>query len=121
LEEESEKNLMKMIMAVVPRKYGDDLLLALIEHGYTATYSETKGGMLRQTQLTLFIAVRSSELERVLDIISNACSGQTTIHRGYGLAAGLDDGEPHTSNEGRPLGSSGAVVFIWTLDRYEFP
>ncbi len=112
---------MKMIMAVVPRKYGDDVLSSLINHGYTATYSETRGGMLRQSQLSLFIAVRSSELEKVLDIISTACAGQTIVHRGFGLTQTMEEDEPQLKNEGRPLGSSGAVVFIWTLDRYELP
>jgi uncharacterized protein YaaQ len=112
---------MKMIMAVVPRKYGDDVLANLINNGYTATYSETRGGMLRQSQLTLFIAVRSSELDKVLDIVSTSCSGQTIVRRGFGLTQSLEEGEPHSQNEGRPLGGSGAVVFIWTLDRYELP
>lgn len=112
---------MKMIMAVVPRKYGDDVLSSLINNGYTATYSETRGGMLRQSQLTLFIAVRSAELEKVLEIVSTACSEQTVVHRGFGLTQTMEDDEPHLKNEGRVLGNSGAVVFIWTLDRYELP
>ncbi|MDD3949075.1 MAG: cyclic-di-AMP receptor [Anaerolineaceae bacterium] len=110
---------MKMIMAVVPRKNGDDVLSSLINSGFTATYSETRGGMLRQSQLTLFIAVRTADLQKVLDIIGAACSGQTSVHYGYGLATTTDDDEPHLANEGRTLGRSGAVVFIWTLDRYE--
>ncbi|MCK9246166.1 MAG: cyclic-di-AMP receptor [Anaerolineaceae bacterium] len=112
---------MKMVMAVVPRKCVDEVLLTLINAGFTATYSETRGGMLRQSQMTLFIAVRTSELEKVLDIISAGCSGETVIHRGFGLAAVDEDSEPHFSNEGKKLGKSGAVVFIWTLDRFELP
>lgn len=112
---------MKMIMAVVPRKCGDEVLASLNNGGFTATYLETKGGMLRQSQLTLFIAVRTSDLQKALDIISSSCSGQTIIHRGFGLTVAGEVDEPHLSNEGRKLGHSGAVVFIWTLDPYELP
>ncbi|MDD2522915.1 MAG: cyclic-di-AMP receptor [Anaerolineaceae bacterium] len=108
-------------MAVVPRRSGDEVLASLINSGYTATYSETRGGMLRQSQLTLFIAVRTSDLQNVLDIINSACTGETVIHRGYGLTISGDVDEPHLTNEGKKLGHSGAVVFIWTLDRYELP
>jgi uncharacterized protein YaaQ len=110
---------MKMVMAVVPRKCGDEVLASLIDSGFTATYSETRGGMLRQSQLTMFIAVRSSDLPKVLDIISGSCSGEIMIHRGYGLAVVGEVDEPHLVNEGKKLGHSGAVVFIWTLDPYE--
>ncbi len=112
---------MKMVMAVVPRKCGDEVLASLIDSGFTATYSETRGGMLRQSQLTLFIAVRSSDLHKVLDIIRCSCSGEIMIHRGYGLTVASEVEEPHPVNEGKKLGHSGAVVFIWTLDPYELP
>jgi uncharacterized protein YaaQ len=110
---------MKMIMAVVPRKRGDEVLASLINSGFTATYYETRGGMLRQSQLTLFIAVRTSDLQNVLDIISTSCSGGNVIHRGYGLTMDAEADEPHLANEGRKLGHSGAVGFIWSLDPYE--
>ncbi|MDY0124590.1 MAG: cyclic-di-AMP receptor [Anaerolineaceae bacterium] len=112
---------MKMIMAVVPRKSGDEVLASLINSGYTATYLETRGGMLRQSQLTMFIAVRTSELPKVLDIIGSSCSGEVMIHRGVRLAMPSDINEPHLANEGKKLGQSGAVVFIWSLDPYELP
>ena len=112
---------MKMIMAVVPRKYGDDLLASLTDSGFTATYQETRGGMLRQSQLTLYIAVRTSDLPNVLEIISSSCSGEIMIHRGHGMTLSSEIDEPHLANEGRKLGHSSAVVFIWTLDPYDLP
>ena len=110
-----------MVMAVVPRKCGDEVLASLIDSGFTATYQETRGGMLRQSQLTMFIAVRSSDLQKALDIISCSCSGEIMIHRGYGLTVAGEVDEPHPVNEGKKLGHSGAVVFIWTLDPYDLP
>lgn len=107
---------MKMIMAIVPKKYGDDVLSALINAGYTATFSETRGGMLRQSQLTLFIAVRSSDVQTALNVITDSCSEIEFIRHGYGLEA---DTEPEMTNKGAPLGKSAAVVFIWTLDKFQ--
>jgi len=107
---------MKMIMAIVPKKYGDDVLSALINAGFTATYSETRGRMLRQSQLTLFIAVRSSDVQTALNVIMDSCDEIAAIHQGFGLQA---DTEPHMANEGAPLGKSAAVVFIWTLDKFQ--
>jgi uncharacterized protein YaaQ len=113
---ESEAKQMKMIMAIVPKKYGDDVLSALINAGFTATYSETRGGLMRQSQLTLFIAVRNSDVQTALNVITESCSGIESIHHGYGLHG---DNEPHMENEGAPLGKSSAVVFIWTLDKFQ--
>ena len=107
---------MKMIMAIVPKKYGDDVLSALINAGFTATYSETRGGMLHQSQLTLFIAVRISDVQTALNVITDSCNEIESIRQGYGLQA---DTEPHMANDGAPLGKSSAVVFIWTLDKFQ--
>ena len=107
---------MKMVMAIVPKKYGEDVLSALINAGFTATYSETRGGMLRQSQYTLYIAVRSSDVQAALNVITDSCNAIETIHPGYGLRG---DCEPHMANEGAPLGKSAAVVFIWTLDKFQ--
>ena len=107
---------MKMIMAIVPKKYGDDVLSALINAGFTATNYETRGGMLRQSQLTLFIAVRSSDVQTALNVITDSCNEIESIRQGYGLQA---DTEPHMANDGAPLGKSSAVVFIWTLDKFQ--
>ena len=107
---------MKMIMAIVPKKYGEDVLSALINAGFTATFSETRGGMLRQSQYSLFIATRSSDVQTALNIITDSCNEIEAIHRGYGLEA---DTEPHMTNDGLPLGKSAAVVFIWMLDKFQ--
>jgi len=104
---------MKMVMAVVPRDEAGRVLEALVAAGHTATFSDSRGGMLRQAQQMLFIAVEETDLERVLAIIRGNCHSQVVV----------EDSEPRTSF---PLGSvpvtaelGGAVVFIWDLDRYE--
>ena len=68
-------------------------LSALINAGFTATYSETRGGMLRQSQLTLFIAVRSSDVQTALNVITDSCNEIESIRQGYGLQA--DHGASH--------------------------
>ena len=103
---------MKMLMAVVPKKNGDDLLSLLVNAGYTATFSETRGGMLRQSQLSLFTAVKGEEVPKVLDIIRGCCSTGINIHHGYGLI------DSEMREQATPSVSGGAVVFVWSLDSF---
>ena len=109
---------MKMMMVVLPRRKGDDFLTALINAGYTATYSETRGGMLRQSQLTLYIAVKEDHVKDVIGLIRSSCSMEARIHYGYGISEPVEtNGQSGTTVPGQ----SGAVVFIWSLDRLEIP
>jgi len=99
-----------MVMAVIPRDEGELVLNALIEEGHTATYIETKGGVLRQSQYTLFIVVPDKHLEKICKIIQKNCKVDMLIE---------GENEPQDgSNEsfsGNKLG--GAVVFVWKLNR----
>ena len=104
---------MKMVMAVVPRDEAGRVLEALVAAGHTATFSDSRGGMLRQAQQMLFTAVEEQDLERVLTIIRDNCHSQVVV----------ESSEPRTPFS---LGSvpvtaelGGAVVFMWDLDRYE--
>lgn len=102
----------KMIMAVIPRDEAEQVLDALINAGHTATFSETKGGMLRQSQYTLFIAVEETELEKVCGIIRSNCTRSVP----------LDDELENELNTISSDGSArvgGAIVFIWDLDKIE--
>lgn len=103
----------KMVMAVVPRDEAERVLDALIDAGHTATFTESRGGMLRQSQLTLFIAVKREALEKVLTIIRE--NSRTKVQ--------VDSGETADSVSLGPIPVTaelgGAVVFIWDLDRFE--
>jgi len=103
---------MKMVVAVVPRDEAGHVLEALVAAGHTATFSDSRGGMLRQAQQMLFIATEEQDLEQVLTIIHDNCHSQVTV----------EPSEPRTTLS---LGSvpvtaelGGAVVFIWDLERY---
>jgi uncharacterized protein YaaQ len=102
---------MKMIMAIIPRDQGEFVLQALVAANHTATYVETRGGMLRQAQLTLFIAVQEEDLERVLDIIQEACCPTAVVQSDDALAVSAP-------MPARP-GLGGAVIFIWNIARTE--
>jgi uncharacterized protein YaaQ len=102
---------MKMVMAVVPSSNAEDVLDALVNRGYTATYAQTKGGMLRQTQYSLFIAVNSEKLHEVLDIIKNSCRTQVKMST---LPAD-DEESMGTSPVMADLG--GAIAFVWDIDQ----
>ena len=99
-----------MVMAIIPREEGELVLNALIEEGHTATYIETKGGVLRQSQYTLFIVVPDKHLEKVCKIIQSNCKVDMMIE---GENESLETSDASLS--GNKLG--GAVLFIWKLNR----
>jgi uncharacterized protein YaaQ len=102
---------MKMVMAVVPSSNAEDVLDALVNHGYTATYAQTKGGMLRQSQYSLFIAVNSEKLHEVLDIIKNSCRTQVK------MSTLLADDEESMGTSPVMADLGGAIAFVWDIDQ----
>ena len=97
----------KMVMAVIPR-----VLDALINAGFSATFMETKGGMLRQSQYSLFTAVSTETLDNALDIIKNSCKTDIALDEDD-----LTKQEILENSGAQKLG--GAVIFVWDLDRLE--
>ena len=104
---------MKMVMVVVPANTAETVLDALVNAGHTATYAETHGGMLQQSQYSLFIAVKKEQLDNVLQIIKDNCVTRVEM-------------STHAPGETRSIGKSpvtaelgGAVAFIWDIDRIE--
>ena len=103
----------KMVMAVVPRDKAEYVVGALVDTGYAVTYTESRGGMLRQSQWTLYITTEVQKLEAVLGIIRNYCRTKVEIE-----TENTEDGsdlkaEPVIADVGW------AIVFIWNLDGFE--
>jgi uncharacterized protein YaaQ len=94
--------MMKMIMAVIPRDQSNQLLQSLVEAGYSATFTESRGGMLRQSQQMLFIVVDEDQVEGVLEIFHG----------------GQDERSRHAAEE-KEISRSGRVVFVWNIERVE--
>lgn len=100
-----------MVMAVMPRDQAERVLQALVAADHTATYVATRGGMLRQAQMTLFIAVEGEDLERVLGVVEDTCRSEAVIEEPEG------DERPAPMPVKPRLG--GAVVFVWSIERSE--
>ncbi len=104
---------MKMVMVVVPANSAELLLNALVNAGHTATYAETRGGMLRQSQYSLFIAVKKEELEQVLQIIKENCHTQVQMDT-------LSSKEHPSLTPSRITADlGGAIAFIWEIEQIE--
>ena len=104
---------MKMMMVVVPSNNADHVLDALVNAGHTATYAETHGGMLQQSQYSLFIAVKKEQLEQVLEIIKVNCRTRVELSTRVPEDYESMGKTPVTADLG------GAVVFIWDINRIE--
>ena len=105
---------MKMVMAVVPRDDTECVLQALVAAGHTATFVESRGGVLRQAKKMLFIAVQDQDLDQVLAIIEDSCHCQEQAAPG-GSERGPLSPEPAPTT----AGMGGTPVFVWDLDRFE--
>jgi uncharacterized protein YaaQ len=103
---------MKMIMAIVPRGEAERVLQALVSANHTATYVETRGGMLRQAQMTLFIAVEAQDLEDVLSILGSTCRSEPVVES-------IEREETCSAPMPAKPRLGGAVVFIWDVARSE--
>jgi uncharacterized protein YaaQ len=104
----------KMVMAVVSRDQADRVLDKLISAGYGATFTESRGGMLRQAQKMMFIAVDSDKVEAVVKTIRESCRVQVEVREQQSslMSSSLD--RPATVTE---VGY--AVIFVWDLERFE--
>ena len=101
-----------MLMAVIPRDEAEHVLDALINAGFSATFIETKGGVLRQSQYTIFTACPARKQDEVRAIIKENCTTEID----------LDQDEltkQETLNNPGVQRIGGAVVFSWDLDSLE--
>jgi len=102
---------MKMLMVVVPSNTADRVLDGLVNKGYTATYAETHGGMLQQSQLSLFIVVKKEELDKVLAIIEDHCRTRVEMNTKTSDEVESLKKPPVTADLG------GAIAFIWDINQ----
>ena len=105
----------KMVMAVVSRDQADRVLDKLVSAGYGATFTESRGGMLRQAQRMMFIAVDGESVENVVAVIRESCHVQVEVREQHSpvMSRSLAD-RPATVTE---VGY--AVIFVWDLERFE--
>ena len=97
-------------------KYGEKLLSDLVHAGFSTTFYETRGGMLRQSQLTMLTAVKDTEVSKILNVIKSSDSTQNHhIHYGYGLKRK----ETNICSTDKIQTRSSVVIFIWSLDQFE--
>jgi uncharacterized protein YaaQ len=104
--------MMKMVMAVVPRDQAGPVLNGLIAEGYVATFTESRGGFLRQAQHIVFIAVKETDVDEVLGIIKDYCRGEVQVQS-------AQEAMSEFAKEATPAEVGGAAVFVWDLERFE--
>ena len=104
---------MKMLMAVVQRDEAENVLQALIAAGHTATLLESRGGILRQAWLTMFVALKKEDVKHVLGIIKSSCHSDVSVESSDLEAPPF----AHLSSAKAKVG--GAVVFVWDLEQFE--
>ncbi|HOR18470.1 MAG TPA: cyclic-di-AMP receptor [Brevefilum sp.] len=104
---------MKMVMVVVPANASEKLLDALVNAGHTATYTETRGGMLRQSQYSLFVVVQNEQLEEVMGVIRDNCHIQVE------MKTHLSTDQASLEKQALTAEIGGAVAFVWDIEKFE--
>jgi uncharacterized protein YaaQ len=103
----------KMVMAIIERQEAPSVLEALVSSGYTATFGDSRSGVLRQAKQTLFIGVDAEKLDDVLDIIQCNCRSRIALDS-------TEAASPLQTSRSRSFAEVGsAVVFVWDIDRFE--
>jgi uncharacterized protein YaaQ len=104
----------KMIMAVIPQDEARQVMDQLVIAGHTTTFTTGRGGVLRQAQQMLFIAVTEADLPSVLAIIRENCHAHIQIKETAVTNAQITPKDtPVTAEVG------GAVIFVWDLAHFE--
>lgn len=104
----------KMIMAVIPQDEARQVMDQLVIAGHTTTFTTGRGGVLRQAQQMLFIAVTEADLPKVLAIIRDNCHTRVQIKE----TAVVDEPIP-LENVPVTAEVGGAVIFVWDLTHFE--
>ncbi|MBM4430712.1 MAG: hypothetical protein FJ026_10255 [Chloroflexi bacterium] len=100
---------MKMIMAVVPKEEANCVINDLVDEGLTATFAESRGGVLRHASNMLFIVAEDNDLDKVLSIIGRSCHSCVSLEKVGAAGETLPSSVPLRAEVG------GAVVFVWEL------
>lgn len=104
---------MKMVMAVIPRAQAEGVLHEIVQSGHTATFIDSRGGVLRQAQKTLFVAVGEEQLDHVLDVIRESCRTKVRVEE-------TDERRlPFVKEEEQEAEVGGAAIWVWDIDRFE--
>ncbi len=101
---------MRLIAAMVQDADADELLNALIEHGFRATRIETTGGFLRGSNSLILIGVPAQQVEDVLDVIRSHCHTRTQV---------VTPADAPFLNGAIEVEIGGAIVFVWEITRFE--
>jgi uncharacterized protein YaaQ len=106
---------MKMIMAVISRDQADRVLDRLIAAGYGATFTESRGGMLRQAQQMIFVATDDDRVEDVLGTIRRLCRTEIEVKEQPARA----NSELFSTTPGTTTEVGYAVIFVWDLEHFD--
>ena len=110
---------MKLIIAIAHERDKHKLADALLENGLTFTKLGSTGGFLRQGNVTVLIGVEDDQVERVLDVLRDACGvSERFVNIPGEVAAGataLGAFPPHPVK----VEAGGAVAFVLHVESFQ--
>ena len=105
----------KLLVIIASDIDADALIQKLVEHGYPATKISSTGGFLRRGNATIFSGVDSSDIDPVLAIVRQECQ----VRNEFIPVQTLPFPESTLPTEPVEVRTSGAIVFVLPVDRFE--
>jgi uncharacterized protein YaaQ len=106
----------KLVMMIVSDTDADQLMGALVEKGYPVTKIGSTGGFLRRGNVTVFSGVAESEVENVMELVTDICHARKEFVPVQTLPF-IGDGS--FSAEPIEVRVGGAIVFVLDVDRFQ--
>jgi len=105
-----------LILAIISEEDALEVVEALTASGYTATRINTASGLLKMPNVTLLIGVNSDQVDEVIGLIKDHC---------HPRAVPIPPPPLWSAEPAPPLlrptevPTSGAVIFVLSIKRYE--
>ena len=104
---------MKLVLAIVNKDDGDEVITALSDSGYSVTKLASTGGFLRSGNSTILVGTEDENVENVCGIIKEKSHARTELIAHTSFFPNMLSSMPVEV----PVG--GATIFVLDVDRWE--
>lgn len=109
---------MKLIIAIAHERDKHKLADALLQNGLTFTKLGSTGGFLRQGNVTVLIGVEDEDVDRVMEVVKDACRATERFVNVPGEAVSVTAPLGAVPPYPVKVESGGAVAFVLDVDAF---
>ena len=109
----TQKNINRLIVAVVQEQDAESAISALTQAGYIASRLSSTGGFLGRQNVTLLVGMSEGDEAEVVETLRKSCRSRIEY-----VATSLE-GSPFNLPLSTPVVVGGATLFTMTVERFE--